>query len=117
MSDELNSPSPLQYEGVTSLIITQFRDMKDEQLRQFNVLKAYNEKQNGNVAKIFERVVELEKVNAGKESNCIQKGAVRKLQDNQITQEAVKKYIGKTVGITGGVMTILWIAFQIISNI
>ena len=121
---KLGGPTPLKYEGIVSLIIDQFKEMKADNDKAFEKIHNYNAKQNGNIASALNKAIqnELEIVRLRSELqisdtnhtlNCPQSEKIRALEDNVLTHKSVKSWVVRSVSITGGLMAILWIVFQV----
>ena len=74
-------------------------------------------KHNNRMSKAESRLNSVEKNEITHELNCPMIEKVRALEDDNLTNKGVKKVVSRSVAITGGGMTIIWIAFQLISKI
>jgi hypothetical protein len=88
------------------------KDVKDD----LTELKNYNVKQNGNIASAIDRITELEKKGMVHYTNCPLIEKVRVLEDHDLTNNSVKKWVTKAVGFTAGGLSIVWIIFQLVIN-
>ena len=70
-------------------------------------------KHNERMTKVEERCDNIEKNEIAHIIECPQVEKVRALEDTALSQKSIKKWIVGSVGITGGMMGILWIIFQI----
>lgn len=60
-----------------------------------------------------EKIIALEKADLTHATDCPLAGRVRTLEDDNLTTKGIKKWMAKTVGVTAGSLTALWIIFQI----
>ena len=65
---------------------------------------------------IVKRVSELEVKEVNHVVNCSIAPKVRVLEDNQLSIKSVKRWVIGTVGVTGTVMSIIWIVIKLISG-
>jgi Na+/phosphate symporter len=129
MTDEQRKTlEELKYEGLAALIVQtreedqqRWKDFKDlfaefkANLKEdMDELKNYNKVQNGRMVTAMEKISELEKKEISRVEDCPLNEKVRKLEDDSLSAKSVKKWVTKTVGITAGTLTGLWIVFQIV---
>jgi hypothetical protein len=128
MSDETNKINELKYEGLAALIVQtreedqqRWKDFKDlfaefklNLKEDMDELKNYNKVQNGRMVTAMEKISELEKKEISRVEDCLLNEKVRALEDDSLSAKSVKKWVTKTVGITAGTLTGLWIVFQIV---
>lgn len=72
-------------------------------------------KTNSRVSRSEAKIEELEKKEIAHIINCPQAKRVRSLEDNQLSQKSIKKWIVGTVGIASLLIGIFYIIFQTIS--
>lgn len=72
-------------------------------------------KTNSRVSRSEAKIEELEKKEIAHIINCPQEKRVRNLEDNQLSQKSIKKWIVGTVGIASLLIGIFYIIFQTIS--
>ena len=73
-------------------------------------------KTNGGLSDANKKIEELEKKEIAHIIDCPQTERVRALEDNQLSQKSIKKWIAGSVGVATGVVGAFWILFQIISG-
>jgi len=94
-----------------------FTEFKTNLKEDMNELKAYNKKQNGNIAEALNRIGTLEEKELTHIINCPMVEKVRVLEDESLTTTSIKRWVTKTVAITAGALSAMWIIFQIIIRI
>lgn len=63
-----------------------------------------------------QRIELIEKADIANEGKCPNDDKVRALEDAQLTQKSIRKWIIGSVGIASGAMTIIWILFQFVAD-
>lgn len=92
-----------QIDGLKELMNTQFSSVHEQLVK----IETQTTKTNG-------RVNELEKREIKHNENCPQSDRLRKIEDTQLTSTIIKRWIIGSVGITGTVMSILWIVIKLV---
>ncbi len=77
---------------------------------KLDAIKEQTTKTNG-------RVTKLEESNMSHIINCPVAPKVRALEDNQLTNKAIKKWVAASIGITGIVVSIGFALFKIITEV
>jgi hypothetical protein len=98
-----------KFEGLIHLMNAQFTNV-NERLDSIDKRVAI---QNGRVTKNETRINEVEKRELVYYKDCPHTDAIRTLEDSQLTQKSIRKWIVGSVGIATGVISALWLLFQI----
>lgn len=80
-------------------------------------LKAYNVKQNGNIAHALSRINELEINEKTHMVHCPLNKKLRTIEDEHKSEEAVRKWVTKLFARIIAGLTVFWILFQIVIRI
>ena len=128
MSGENTKIKELKYEALAQLIAQsneeehrRFKDFK-ENFTEFKInlkgdmndLKHYNSVQNGRFADSLERIRVLEDKDLKHIIDCPYAIRVRSLEDSDLSAKSIKRWVAKAVGITAGILTLLWSILQVI---
>ena len=77
---------------------------------------AQTTKHNQRMSKIEECVDDIEKREITHVVDCPIAAQVRDLEDSALSVKAIKKWVVGSVSVTGGLMGVLWIIFQVLQN-
>jgi len=94
-----------RFNSLTTLINAQFI-ASHERLEK---IEAQTTKTNG-------RVTGLEMREIKHNENCPMSAKIRKIEDDQLTNNAIKKWIVGSVGIGSAIMGMVWIIFEIVTK-
>jgi hypothetical protein len=97
-----------KFEGLIHLMNAQFTNVH-ERLDSIDNRVAI---QNGRVKKNEDKIIEIEKRELVHYKDCPHTDSIRKLEDSQLSQKSIRKWIVGSVGIATGVISLLWIIFQ-----
>jgi hypothetical protein len=73
-------------------------------------------KLNSEVASHEVKINEIDRKEALHVVNCPQTASIRKLEDNQLTTKAVRRWVVASIGITATVVTIIFTIFKIVTG-
>ena len=128
MSGENSKIEEVKYEALAQLIAQsneeehrRFKDFK-ENFTEFKInlkedmndLKRYNSVQNGRFVDSLERIRVLEDKELKHIIDCPHAVRVRSLEDSDLSAKSIKRWVAKAVGITAGILTLLWSILQVI---